>query len=1553
MKTIYSCFKVSVTVALIFLFTQAFAQLKINEYSAANKTTIANGGQYYDWFEVYNPTGASVNIGGWYLSDDPADLLKWQVPAGVTVNANGYRIFYCSGRGGLFSGQYHTSFKIEQSDTAEFLVLTNSGGTIVDSTTVFPCRADQSRGRSTNGGATWAVFQTPTPNASNTTQTAYVNYVPKVQFSLAAGFYSGTQSVSLSCPQSNVTIRYTTNGAIPSTTSTLYSGPISITATTALRARAFDNNNQYAGSFTETNTYFINETHTLPVISATSSNFTNLFNTGQDITGTMEFFSTAGQQVFEIEGDFNKHGNDSWAYPQKGVDFNVEDEYGQGDQIQKKMFYTSPRKKFKWLILKAAASDNFPGNAGSHPAAHIRDAYIQTLAEKFNLDVDMRRMDHALLFINGQYWGVYEYRERVDADYFDYYYDQQEQYVDDLQYWGGLVVKYGSDTAWANLYNYVVANSMTNPVAYQHVIDRLDPMSLIDATVLSTYSVNTDWLNWNTAWWRGRKMPNNVRWKYWLWDMDNTFNLGQNYTGWPNGTGMTNDPCDVDQAGYNNPNIGPNEGHIVILNKLRQNPQFEQMYINRYADLINTAFACPNMLAHFDTMIARIQPEMQRQCTRWSGSYTAWMNNVNFMRNQISSRCNAISGGLITCYNLTGPYAVAVNVFPACAGDVTVNSLHPDEYPFHGSYYGGVNQSLQANPAPGWQFDHWQMTHTPSPNTTSDSIWFDLSNAGDSIVAVFTQINPTPGTLYVNITGTNPGAVTINGTPVADNQTYTYTLGTQLNVTATPVPGCTFYQWQPKHTLVYPIDTAETGYMCFRENDTLKVVFDDCLIVPDSLTVIIQQPSYGAVTINSIPVSISPVTVPVNAGTLLNLVATPNAGYTFSNWQTFHHSISPNNTSATASFTFNQRDTLYAIFLPPDTFNLTVMVTPAGGGNATVNGVTPPSYPTVMQFVSGTALTLQAVANTGYTFTNWSILHHTLAPNNTSANAGFTITQDDTLTANFTANPVPDTFNLTVMVSPLAGGNVSVNGTTPPAYPTVLQFVDGTLLNLQALANTGYTFTNWVIQHHTLNPNNTSANASFTITQDDTLLANFTLNPTPDTFNLTVMVNPAGGGNVTVNGTTPVAYPTVLQYVDGTLLNISAAANAGYTFNTWSLLHHTVSINNGSNPGSFVITQDDTLMANFTVNPDTFKLTVLVAPAGGGNVTVNGNLLGSYPITLQFVDGTSINISETANTGFNFTNWTLLNHALNPNNTSPVANFVIHADDTLTANYAVIPNVYDLVLQAVPANAGTMVVNGTTYSSFPTTIQVTENTVVNAGQSPTTGFLFNNWNLVYQTLNPNNTANPVNFTMTQSDTLYAYYSIAPPDTFSIVVDVKPNIFAGDVAVAGFTPPNHQYPYVFYFPEGTNVDFDATGLNAYTFSHYDFIYHNPQPNANQSVVFINVQQPDTVIAYFNEGVVTTDSAVQVLVPSAFSPDGSGVNDVFRVFTIPPGNFFEDYSMQIYNRWGQKVFESNSQGHGWAGDFNGKKCEMGVYSYILTGKLLNGEEIKKKGAVTLLR
>ena len=126
---------------------------------------------------------------------------------------------------------------------------------------------------------------------------------------------------------------------------------------------------------------------------------------------------------FRTEGDgyTNKHGNDSWAYAQRGIDFITRDKLGYNYALKHQIFARTPRDRFQRVILKAAANDNYPFctiGPGVNGSAHIRDAYCHTLSQDGHLALDERTYEPCVLYANGQYWGVYELREKVDdADF--------------------------------------------------------------------------------------------------------------------------------------------------------------------------------------------------------------------------------------------------------------------------------------------------------------------------------------------------------------------------------------------------------------------------------------------------------------------------------------------------------------------------------------------------------------------------------------------------------------------------------------------------------------------------------------------------------------------------------------------------------------------------------------------------------------------------------------------------------------------------------------------------------------------------------------------------------------------------------------------------------------------------------------------------------------------------------------------------------------------------------------------------------------------------------
>jgi hypothetical protein len=708
----------------------------VNEYSASNRSLNDSFGRQEDWIELYNASEDTFfNLTGFHLSNDIQNPTKWQIQNGV-IPPNSRVLVFCSERNTSSGTVLHANFNLTQLRPDQ-IVFADSEGNVLSSHEMFVTQTNHSYGRSTDGANTWRVFNNPTPGASN--NGGFQNYTSKPTFGLTPGRYNTPVTISLASAVANEQIRYTTNGATPTINSTLYTNPIVVSATTVIRARAFSPDENILPGFIETNTYFINETSSLPVFSfAGDANLLQLFN-GNDALEPIahfEYFESNGDFVDENLGDFDKHGNDSWSYAQRGVDFVSRDDHGYKRRLEHSFFNTSDRTQFRRLMVKAGASDNYPFENGG---AHIRDPFIQTLSQVSGLDLDERSSTSISLFVNGQYWGVYDLRERVDDNnYTDYYYDQDylfrdsDIYLQFLKTWGATESHFGNQPAindWQTLRSFVQNNNMAAGANFDLVNNQLNINSLIDYFVINSFVVSRDWLNYNTGWWRGLD-PNGdaQKWRYILWDMDAALGHYTNFTGMPDVT-ATASPCQVE-----NLNVG--NGHAQILKKLiLENPSVRQKYVTRYADLLNTHFSCTRVTQVFDSIVAVIAPEMPRQIQRWGGNINTWQNNVLTARNFLTTRCaHLMNTGLASCYNLTGPFNTTFNIVPNQAGKIKMNSEWLPNYPFQAQVFGNIETILKAEANPGFVFSHWEVDGAViQPNQQNIDIVLQLSQATEVI----------------------------------------------------------------------------------------------------------------------------------------------------------------------------------------------------------------------------------------------------------------------------------------------------------------------------------------------------------------------------------------------------------------------------------------------------------------------------------------------------------------------------------------------------------------------------------------------------------------------------------------------------------------------------------------------------------------------------------------------------------------------------------------------------------------------------------------------------
>jgi hypothetical protein len=335
---------------------------------------------------------------------------------------------------------------------------------------------------------------------------------------------------------------------------------------------------------------------------------------------------------------------------------------------------------------------------------------------------------------------------------------------------------------------------------YEKVKTQYDVVSLMDYMIANLSAVSSDWLNYNTGWWRGLKENGgHKKWAYIMWDNDATFDYYINYSGVPDISPEAK-ACDInDIASYLENEFfpkdtmefffegdsffiegewvwfppdtfisfpDPGKHEVIFLKLLRENQEFREAYFARYADMINSAWSCENMINTLDSLVAEIKPEMPRQIDRWGGTMQEWEFNVSKLKSFVEERCEKIAEGIVECYEVTGPYKITVMTDPPDQGKIQLNTLTHTSLPWSGDYFGNMDNGISIEETKDSKFIRWE---SKNGNTSFDD-YLSLStkfktSENDTLIAVFSNSsvsteeaisydlalmpNPTSGLIYV------------------------------------------------------------------------------------------------------------------------------------------------------------------------------------------------------------------------------------------------------------------------------------------------------------------------------------------------------------------------------------------------------------------------------------------------------------------------------------------------------------------------------------------------------------------------------------------------------------------------------------------------------------------------------------------------------------------------------------------------------------------------------------------------------------------------------------
>ena len=491
-----------------------------------------------------------------------------------------------------------------------------------------------------------------------------------VIFSSKGGFYEETFALQLYHINQQYHIRYTTNGNRPTAQSPLYADslwldetkysesniytiqispddlvfvPDSVKHCIVIRAAVFDENDSCV-SQVMTQSYFIKalgcDTHGLPTVSICADSL-DLFDyesgifvpgayfdtldpdwSGNYYQSGMEWERPMNIEFYELDNTginqqagIRTHGGNGRRFQQKCVKIYAREEYGK-KRFKHKFFETIPINNFKHLVLKPfAASWNQSG---------VNDHICNQIASQLNLESLASRP--VVLYLNGEYWGIYYIHERPDERYLEDHYGVDIDHVNIMANWVD-VADHGTAANFIDLFRWVEEADLTTPDDYAYFESHVDIDNFIDYQIFEMFIENCDWPANNMRCWQEDNGP----WRWIFYDGDACLLWMTFYA--------------FDNAVYDGDSIWPSSAaSTLFFRKLLENEDFQSRFISRFQELLNTSFSDEVTSPIFEEIKLRIEPEVPLQSERFGfpESMEEWASDMDKVEYFLRARPNCV-----------------------------------------------------------------------------------------------------------------------------------------------------------------------------------------------------------------------------------------------------------------------------------------------------------------------------------------------------------------------------------------------------------------------------------------------------------------------------------------------------------------------------------------------------------------------------------------------------------------------------------------------------------------------------------------------------------------------------------------------------------------------------------------------------------------------------------------------------------------------------------------------------------------------------------------------
>lgn len=532
-------------------------------------------------------------------------------------------------------------------------------------------------------------------------------------FSLRGGVYPNNQELKIDTAD-GVSVYFTLDGTTPSSYSTKYHGElIPLSKTTVIKALFYQKGVKLGVS---TQSYIIGRDFNMAVISIVThpDNFFS-FGTGIYVKGccadsvppylganfwkgwerpiniemyepdnTLAFNQGAGVRIF---GGFSK------GLPMKSLAIIAKEKYG-SKKFDYQIFPNKDIKKFNSFVLR--------NSGGDFNNTHFRDALLTDLTEPIDMDIQAYRP--CVVFINGEYWGIHNIREKLNEHYLKNNHGVNKDSVDLLKHKGDA--QCGTSKEYKKLLSFLESNSFETNEKIWELNTKMDVDNYINYNITEVYVDNGD-AGGNIRYWREQK--EGARWRWILFDLDLSFGIGSK-TAYKENT--------LQQMTTHSFEKWPNPAwSTFIIRKLLENDSIQHVYINRFADHLNTIFSEENVVYRIDSIYNLIKDEMPYHVQKWPLSINTWNERVDRIKTFAIERPHYMRQFIMDKFGLSDTVFISIEDFDHTMGKVNLNSIKIKSK-FEGWYFTEVPITLVAKPKLGYEFVKWEGIDDPNPKLT-------------------------------------------------------------------------------------------------------------------------------------------------------------------------------------------------------------------------------------------------------------------------------------------------------------------------------------------------------------------------------------------------------------------------------------------------------------------------------------------------------------------------------------------------------------------------------------------------------------------------------------------------------------------------------------------------------------------------------------------------------------------------------------------------------------------------------------------------------------------